>query len=107
MIHDLWFSLAIGILGKTGWLGALVIFTFFRVIWFDSKKTLILLTVNPQSSLMIQDQSQEYLCNSIYIAITPVWKLEVPQIACEVYLLQSNPLLPISTPSEKTPGPGR
>lgn len=98
MIHDLCFFLAIGILGKTGWLGALVIFTFFRVICFDSKETLTLLIVNPQSSLMIQDQSQEYLCNSIYIAITLVWKLEVPQIAHKPYLLQSNPLLPISTP---------
>lgn len=52
--------------------------------------------VNPQSSLMIQDQSQEYLCNSIYTAITLVWKSEVPQIARKTYLLQSNPLLAIS-----------
>lgn len=81
MIHDLCFFPAIGILGKTGWLGALVIFTFFGVICFDSKETLILLIVNPQSSLMIQEQSQEYLCNNIYIAITLVWKFEVPQIA--------------------------
>lgn len=96
MIHDLCFFLAIGILGKTGWLGALVIFIFFREICFDSKETLILLIVNPQSSLMIQDQSQEYLCNSIYTAITLVWKLEVPQIARKTYLQQSNPLLAIS-----------
>lgn len=85
MIHDLCFFPAIGILGKTGWLVALVIFTFFRVICFDYKETLILLIVSPQSSLMIQEQSQEYLRNSIYRAITLVWKLEVPQIACKPY----------------------
>ena len=73
--------LAIGILGKTDWFGVLVIFTFFRVICFDYKETLILLIVNPQSSLMIQDQSQKYLCNSIYVAFTLVWKFEVPQRA--------------------------
>lgn len=106
MIHDLCFFLAIVILGKPGWLGALVIFTFFRVICFDSKETLILLIVNPQPLLMIQDQSQEYLCNSIYTAITLVWKLEVPQITRKSYLPQSNPLLPISTSYVKTPGSG-
>lgn len=86
--HDPWpllFFPAIGILGKTGWLGVLVIFTFFRVICFDYKETLILLIVSPQSSLMIQEQSQEYLRNSIYGAITLEWKLGVPQIACKPY----------------------
>lgn len=83
MIHDLCFFPAMGILGKTGWLGALVIFTFFRVICFDYKETLTLLIVSPQSSLMIQEQSQQYLCNSICGAITLVWKLGVPQTACE------------------------
>lgn len=71
--------------GKDRLLGALVIFTFFRVICFDYKETLILLIVSPQSSLMIQDQSQEYLRNSIYGAITLVWKLGVPQTACKPY----------------------
>lgn len=89
--------LAISVLGKTDWFGVLVIFTFFRVICFDSKETLILLIVNPQSLLMIQDQSQEYLCNSIYVAITLAWKFEVPQIAYNAYLLQSDPSLIIST----------
>lgn len=95
MIHDLCFFPAIAILGKTGWPGALLIFTFFRVICFDYKETLTLLIVSPQSSLMIQEQSQEYLCNSICGAITVVWKLGVPHVSL-IHLLQSNPLLPIS-----------